>query len=158
MSAETLTGTGPGSLSQILEFDHVVRISADGVVSDAPSGAHAPECHEPSVRSLIADDGWTLITEGLTGQHGYNGPWLHDSEQIEGGVARRILEHAAEHDGGLYVAVYAVWDCEECGGAGQKWKDDDMTDEVPCPANCEPGETTIEGWAIAYKPSTEVTA
>lgn len=144
-------GTGPGSLSYVLDFDHVIALSAAGVISDAPAGVYAPECYEPAPDSIDAGDGWELITSGLTGQYGYNGPWLHDSEVIAGGVARRVLDHASDHDGGLYVAVYASYSCEECGGAGLVWNED-ATGEVECPAACEPG-TTLEGWAIAYRPA-----
>lgn len=123
---EELTGSGRGSLSEILEFNHVVRINAAGHVSDADNAAYAPECFNPDANGTEVD-GWHLITSGLTGQYGYSGPWLHDSEVIAGGVARHILEHAADNGGGLYVSVYAAYSGD----------DDD--------------EPTIEGWAIAYR-------
>ena len=129
---EELTGDGPGSLSRVLEFDHVVRIDAAGQVSDAPDGVWAPECYDPVIDSKSAGGGWDLITSGLTGQHGYRGPWLHDSEVIEGGVARHILAHAADNGGGLYVAVYATYPADVEGSPYGE-------------------ETTIEGWAIAYR-------
>ena len=154
--ADILTGDSPNSLSDALDFDHVVHLSSDGELSHdrRPHWPHAPECLDPSIGSTVAEGGWELITAGLTGQYGYNGPWLHDSEVIAGGVAARVVEHAAEHGGGFYVAVYASFSCEECGGAGQMWNEAG-DDEIPCPliaaGTCEPGSTTIEGWAIAYK-------
>jgi len=124
---EELTGDGPGSLSQILDFDTVVRIDAAGQVSAAPEGVYAPECFNPDARGTKVDR-WELITSGLTEQYGYRGPWLHDSEVIAGGVARHILEHAADNGGGLYVAVYATYPGDDA--------DDDYT---------------FEGWSIAYR-------
>ena len=181
---DTLTGTGPGSLSSILEFDHVVYIAEDGTPTDPRDlpGNHpardalpvyAPEVYDPSGDNVEIDGdtkGWRLITSGLTGQDRYNGPWLHDSELIEGGVANRILDHAESHGGGYYVAVYATYsyECEECGGAGlvvvpvNPLEPDGETTEEDCPdiatGQCEPGKTFIEGWAIAYLPTIPTTA
>lgn len=166
LPAETLAGDDSQvSLSSLMDFDHVLTIAPMDAspanvgmyhVGTRVTAVSAPECYEPDSGSLIAGDGWEFITAGLTGQHGYNGPWLHDSEIIAGGVARRVLEHATETGGGYYVAVYASYSCEECGGAGVRWNDD-QTEELDCPliatGQCEPGSTTIEGWAIAYRPT-----
>lgn len=146
---------GNAELARMMDFDHVVRVEADGTFADNLHGTPpAPDSPtDPDINSTAIEGcpDWTLITSGLTGQHGYNGPWLHDSEQLEGGVAERVFEHAASHGGGFYVAIYAQYSCEECGGAGLVRQDDE---EVECPAKCEPGETDIEGWAIAYRPLT----
>lgn len=152
---DTLTGAEQGSLSRALNFDHVIWVGADRKLDEHPhEHPYAPDVLDPDVNSTAIDGypNWELITAGLTGQYGYDGPWLHDSELIEGAVARRVLEHAAEHDGGFYVAVYATYTCDECESAGLVWNDD-ATEELPCPnittGECEPGGT-IEGWAIAY--------
>ena len=119
-------------LTTILDFDHVVRIGADGWVDANPVGApYAPTAYDPEPYSLIVEK-WELITSGLTGQYSYNGPWLHNDEQIEGAVERRVFEHAAENGGGYYVAIYGQFSCTE-----------DHEHET-----CE---TDLEGWAIAYK-------
>ena len=146
LPAGILAGDGPGvSLSSILDFDHVVTIEpmrrpgmfAVGLPKKA---VYAPEAFDPDNDSTKLDD-WTLITAGLTGQHGYNGPWLHDSEVIPGGVARRILEHVTETGGGLYVAVYATYSADA----------DDPSEEFD-----DGSQTFIDGWAIAYR-AVEVT-
>lgn len=149
MDTDILTGTGPGSLSQALDFDRIIKITSNGEIdTEARCGHHAPEIIDPAPYEL-AHDGWSLITSGLTGQDSYSGPWLHNSEVIEGGVARAILAHAQNHQGGYYVAIYGEYECSECGGAGLVRQDDE---EVPCPnVDCEPGHTEIDGWAVAYR-------
>ena len=151
---ETLIGTGPGSLSRALDFDHIIYVGAAGQMNTQPkSGLYSPEEVDAAPYETSYGD-WTLITSGLTGQDRYNGPWLHDSEQIEGGVARRVLEHAAENGGGYYVAVYGQHSCIECGGAGLLWNNEG-TEEVECPnVACEPGYVDFEGWTIAYRPTS----
>lgn len=154
---EILVGNGDGSLSRILEFHRTVQLTptAEGVVTVSATTVSAPDIeHDPDANSTLVPGypDWSLITAGLTGQHGYDGPWLHDSEVIEGGVAERIIEHAHANGGGIYVAVYAEYTCDACNGAGLVMQDDEETE---CPnietGQCEPGMTTIEGWAIAYR-------
>ena len=148
-------------LAAAMDFDHIVVVTARGHLLEAVGGGSAPDVLDPdnNATTISGYPEWALITAGLTGQHGYRGPWLHDSEILAGGVATRVFEHAAEHGGGYYVALYATYSCEECGGAGLVYKPfgpgDQDTEEVDCPkiatGECEPGGT-IEGWAIAYKP------
>lgn len=117
----------PDELNGVMEFDHVIRVNADGSVDDSVSGVYAPEAHDPDPSDTELN-GWTLLN-GYSGQYGYAGPWLHNSEFIGGGLARDILATP-----GLYVAVYATYTDEE---------DPD-------------GETFIEGWAVAHR--ADVTA
>lgn len=104
----------------------------------------APEALDPDGNSTQLE-GWELITAGLTGQQGYRGPWLHDSEIIAGGVAHRVIEHAQENGGGYYVAIYGQYTREH---------DHDQTPADYACLACEDGDTIIEGWAIAYKAVT----
>lgn len=46
------------------------------------------------------ETGWELLT-GFTGQYSYNGPAMHPSEYIGGGLARHILDTP-----GLYTVLY----------------------------------------------------
>jgi hypothetical protein len=86
-----------GSLNDVMEFDHTVRVHADGTVTDAEPGAPwAPEVYDAE---LPAGSPWRLMT-GYTGQHGYNGPSMHASEFIGGRMADDILANP-----GLYVAL-----------------------------------------------------
>lgn len=88
-------------LADLMEFDHIVRVLADGTLIDSPLfipiGLHAPDMLDDELQA--GTDGWQLMT-GHTGQHGYNGPTMHPSEYIGGGLASAILDHA-----GLYVAI-----------------------------------------------------
>lgn len=146
-------------LNEIMEFDHVVQVHADGTISD--SGIYAPELYmevDSDGQSPHADDsdiigqaksaGWELLS-GFTGQYGYNGPVLHPSEFIGGGLERHIRSHP-----GYYVALTVecygphVWDTEPDGTVWcPKCGDTQHTEESDtCPGQ-EPA-----GWAVAYKP------
>ena len=105
-----------------MEFDHVIRVNADGTVSDRLEDNYAPEL-DPEDESV--GEGWELL-RGYTGQCGYNGPMMHDSEFIGGGLARDILSKP-----GYYVAL-----------VGQYYTDSEGN---------ELEESDLEGWAIAYK-------
>lgn len=116
------------ALARIADFDHVFAVLPGGNVTDDfppdKSNLHAPEAVDvdPLATKL---DGWQLPLSGLTGQHGYDGPWLHDSERIAGGVAERVLSMP-----GYWVAIYATYT-------------EDGEDDI------------IDGWTMAYKPFTE---
>jgi hypothetical protein len=99
------------SLNDRMDIDHVVRVHEDGSVTDE-SGAYAPELiigtddtgqilaeHETELRESAKRQGWELLT-GFTGQHGYNGPLMHPSEFVGGGLERYILANP-----GLYCVV-----------------------------------------------------
>jgi hypothetical protein len=105
-----------------MEFDHVIQVHPDGTLTDAPDDVHAPELDAEN--DTVSGDGWSLL-RGFTGQHGYSGPIMHDSEFIGGGLARHILETP-----GYYVALVAYY-----------W-----TDENDNPLD----EPYLEGWAVAY--------
>jgi hypothetical protein len=114
-----------GTLSDLMEFDHVIRVNADGTVTDALADAPwAPSLYVDDDGAETFDTGghpWELLT-GHTGQCGYSGPVMHPSEYIGGGLERAILSRP-----GLYVAIVA--DCYPTD-----------TDPDPEPA----------GWAVAY--------
>lgn len=111
------------NLSNLMDFDHVIAIGPDGEAYEGVS-KHAPDCFnvDPYSNSI---EGWELMT-GYTGQHGYDGPWMHDSEQLDGRMVGDILDRP-----GYYVAVYASYPDED---------------------EPESGQTYEEGWAVAYKP------
>lgn len=102
------------NLDEIMEFDHVIRVNADGSVTDEPS-LYAPSLYDEELDS----DKWEFFTTGYSGQHGYSGPIMHNSEYIGGALERDILATP-----GVYVAIVANWS----PGADE--------------------EDTIEGWAI----------
>jgi hypothetical protein len=108
------------ALSDRMDFDHVVRVDAQGRVTDEP------EWWAPSLNDGVLEGdgvGWVLLG-GYSGQYGYSGPIMHSSEYIGGSMARDILARP-----GLYVSLvdYSSGDDEDTG---------------------EPLEP--EGWAVAY--------
>lgn len=108
------------TLNDIMEIDHVVQVHPDGTVTDAPPDAPmAPELYD----AQLSGKGWSLMSYGYTGQYGYKGPVMHDSEYIGGRLARDILSEP-----GLYVAI-----------VDRRSDDGDMDSE--------------EGWAVAYRPT-----
>jgi len=116
-------------LNAMMEFDHVIQVHADGSVTDAPKSVHAPESvYDDSLESVYLGDDWSLLT-GYTGQYGYNGPTMHPSEFIGGGLARDILAQP-----GYYVALLS------CA---------DDTDDP------EADDDNLAGWAVAFKESDE---
>lgn len=126
------TGRGYMALSDIMEFDRVIQIHEDGSVTDAP-GVYGPERLEHGENGrgvdpygLLGD--WTLFTDGYTGQYGYSGPIMHNSEYIGGRLAEDILDTP-----GFYVALVCYWP-----------DDEDTTDE-----DREIDGDYAEGWAIA---------
>ena len=127
------------TLNDIMEFDHIIRVNTDGPIDedldmsvgdtgsyfDLNVGTDGTDLFEMS-------EGWELLS-GFTGQYGYNGPVMHASEFIGGGLERHIVETP-----GYYVALVVEGRCDYDGST-------DCTPESGC--DCEPA-----GWATAYKP------
>lgn len=112
------------TLNTLMEFDHVIRVHADGQVTE-PEGVYAPEVAEHDGVAYVGNAGpgrndWILLN-GYSGQAGYSGPVMHLSEYIGGTLATDILCNP-----GYYVAVLV------CDG----------TDSESC----------HDGWAVAFMP------
>lgn len=94
------------TLNSVMEFDHVIQVHDDGTVTE-PTNVYGPDhiWQETDSEGSCIDDvvhgleGWSVMT-GYTGQYGYNGPVMHTSEYIGGGMARDILSTPR-----LYVAL-----------------------------------------------------
>lgn len=115
---------GDENLSKVMDFDHVIAVGQGGQVYDGIRNKYAPDAF--NVDPYSSDlEGWELLS-GYTGQHGYDGPWMHDSETLSGRMVDDILDRP-----GYYVAVYASYPDED---------------------EPETGQTYEEGWAVAYKP------
>ena len=112
------------TLSDLMDFDHVIEVHGDGTITDA-WGVYAPELdqYRTSLGHWTEDleDGWELL-DGFSGQFGYSGPMMHASEYIGGAMERHIRANP-----GLYVAVYPT----VC---------DDLDDD-----------TEPDSWAVAYR-------
>jgi len=102
------------NLNEVMEFNHIIRVHADGTVTDSPLDTYIDD----AVGMYLADDeterweddfnipeGWELMN-GYSGQQGYSGPIMHVSEFIGGGMARDILETPGD-----YVALAVECDC-----------------------------------------------
>ena len=120
-------------LNAVMEFDHVIYSHGDGTVSDV-SGVYAPEVHGGDT---FTHGTWELL-RGRTGQYGYDGPCMHPSEYVGGGLARDILNTP-----GLYVACA---DYEQCN-------DDDKCDGCAEDTGCEYAPAS---WVIAHDATTPV--
>lgn len=65
------------------------------------TGDYAPTvCHVPEHDVIVDSSEWEPLT-GYTGQYGYNGAVLHESEYLGGGLLEDILADV----GGTYVLV-----------------------------------------------------
>lgn len=121
------------------EFDQVFQITEGGVL-DGPAGIYAPESVEnDSEHDILVDGvpkrgltstGWQAL-EGYTGQYGYDGAVMHDSEFIGGHLANDMIEMSATYEAEgtplLWTKVLASYE--------------------------EEGEDEIqyEGWVILYR-------
>jgi hypothetical protein len=129
--AQALRDTGRGqlgwsdyrvtTLSDLMAFDHVISVHVDGTITEPNRVQDVPEAVYDD--ELSAPEGWELLT-GYTGQYSYNGPTMHASEYIGGGLARDILATP-----GYYVALVSYVLTEE---------DDDSDD--------------VAGWCVAHRP------
>lgn len=97
-----------GRMSDVLEFDVVVRVHPDGSVTNEPN-VFAPSLYDGE----LGTSGWTLM-DGYSGQQSYSGPIMHASEYVAGRMERDILANP-----GLYVALvdYPLDDGEPDGWA-----------------------------------------
>lgn len=111
-------------LQKLMDFDSVIKVAEDGTIARADD-VYCDGYVDTDTGSLEDTAGWELL-HGFTGQYSYNGPVMHSSEFIGGGLARYILETP-----GYYVALVVYGPCEITGAASA-------------------GEPA--GWAIAYKP------
>lgn len=136
MASEYVTsdGTRHKSLSDLMEYDHVIMVSDDGSISE-PSGVYAPSVTWQGDTHQVDGEGWSLMN-GYSGQYLYSGPVMHPSEGIGGDLAYDIT-----HEAGLYVAVSVeVMECDE-----------------HCEPDCQ-GDHEPAGWAVAVKSHHVVTS
>lgn len=96
--------------------DPPVRVNPDGTLTETDD--RAPESFasdgsddETDIIEPAKRAGWDVLT-GYSGQHTYNGPVMHASEYIGGGLARDILAEPG---------VYAVATVDDYDGESFGW-------------------------------------
>ena len=101
----------PKTLNDLMDFDCVVQVDADGNVKPLML-VHAPEL----VDGELLAESWTLL-DGFSGQQGYSGPLMHQSEYVGGGLEDWILAHP-----GQYVTLVNTYsDPENAVYADTEW-------------------------------------
>jgi hypothetical protein len=83
-----------------MEFDHVITVHEDGSITDGPQSLYAPTLEDEE----LDDRRWSFFSAGYSGQYGYSGPIMHNSEYIGGRLADDIIATP-----GIYAAVVAYW-------------------------------------------------
>lgn len=153
----------PAETLRAVEFDHPFTVTAAGELADAPTGIYAPDYYNDTDAEELARVGWEALT-GYTGQYGYNGPHMHSSEYLGGGLARDVLSTPAVY---VVVAVNVLPEdeCRHCGrpvvqDAEGRWIDPEATgDDSVWRETCDRHDTfTAEherdedpepsGWAV----------
>jgi len=130
-------GSGVRTLHDIMEWDHIIEVHADGSVSDdltewrlANGTLHSdmwvPELNDGELANYLGAVPWTLMGESF--QMG-GGHIMHDSEFVGGRLADEILETP-----GYYVVIESHHSCNE-----------------ECDESCEEGP---DGWAVAWRLTT----
>lgn len=119
----------PGDVGDLMDFDHVIRVNEDGTVSHNIQDVHAPSLLDDALDSPE----WKLF-DGHSGQYGYSGPIMHNSEFIGVGLGTVILSEP-----GYYVTLVSNYStCPDCEGGSEQVISDCLFDHV-------------EGWAIAHR-------
>lgn len=133
------------TLNDQMTIDHVIRVDADGTISNAV-GVYAPEIycdydgpfseasimdsHESDMIESVKRQGWTLET-GWTGQYSYSGAIMHPSEYI-GGRMEEYIRETPGHWVALSVELHPSEDDPEYNNGS--------------------GESESAGWVLAYRP------
>lgn len=145
------------SLNDIMEFDHIVKVDAEGNVTDTDMSVGSTKAYfdlnvtPDGTDEFELSEGWSLLS-GFTGQYGYNGPVMHPSEYVGGGLERHILETPGYYVV-LEVGAYDSHDWQQATFTGAKTCSRCgllPLDEEDMGSTCKSDEPA--GWAIAYKP------
>jgi hypothetical protein len=86
-----------------VEFDTVFEVTEEGALIERPD-LYAPMLLENELDS----DKWRLWSHGYTGQYGYRGPIMHNSEILAGGIAKDLLDEPGVYT--VLVSHYEPYD------------------------------------------------
>lgn len=111
--------THPSEVNEILEFDHVVRVDADGEMQDTlltTTPIYAPEVYiDGDITPVVeSQQDWALV-RGKSNQQGYSGPIMHPSEFISDTWGKEILSEPG------YYCVTEVRDLSSNGEEPVGW-------------------------------------
>lgn len=128
------------------EFMSAFHVTADG---SARRVLHSPESgylewlgHDEDGDDQFESrgDGFTPV-HGLSGQHAYSGPIMHEAELFGWGVLGRVMANLAT-DKGLIVALVPVVDYAECEMGDGSGGDDEARE----------GYGELFGWSVMVRP------
>ena len=130
------------------EFMSAFHVTADGSAREV---LHGPEDylhwlgHDEDGDDLFENsgDGFAPV-HGLSGQHAYSGPIMHECELFGWGVLGRVMENLAT-DGGLIVALVPVVDYAECEMGDGSGGDDEARE----------GYGDVFGWSVMVRPVSD---
>lgn len=120
-------------LDTAIPLDSGFIVNDDGTIED--SGNFAPEVrgvNGPEDPEIFVLEPWEFFSRGYTGQHGYSGPEMHQSEFLGGSLARDILITPGE-----YALCPVIYDCDE-DFCGDLWEDGE--------SSC--GDIHAESWVV----------
>lgn len=104
------------NMNTYVDFDSPFLVGEDGIVV-LSTGIRTPEyCEHDDDHDMLIDGipyrdhpEWEALT-GYSGQHAYNGPVLHESEYLGGGLARDILAEPGDY---VVTIVYGDEESED---------------------------------------------
>jgi hypothetical protein len=128
------------SLDDLVEFNCPIVSNGDGTISDSPvyfDGSYDlyQVGHDNWRVDASSISGWEAVSDGYTGQYGYNGPVMHNSEILSGALAQKMIDEP-----GTYVLAEAHY----------------MHDDERAELDEEDGEKPYdaEGWVVLRKKET----
>lgn len=113
--AQTITREQAGEMWAATEYPVILSLPDMGVYKILGGDPGVPDFDEPLPYESTRDDdkalysdvegtGWELVS-GFTGQHGYDGPVMHESEYMGGGIVQYTIDTP-----GVYAVQYvAAW-------------------------------------------------
>ena len=111
--AQTITREQAEKMWASTEYPVILSLPDMGVYKILDGAPGVPDFDEPlphentgdddkALYSVVAGTGWELVS-GFTGQHGYDGPVMHESEYMGGGIVQYTMDTP-----GIYAVQYVL--------------------------------------------------